>query len=161
MTMSTSAKRVWPRKNGGQSQYNSEKELRKSSHSSSSSSQSSTSNSTLGERLRHHTLVGSRSRRSRSPESNSRSRSSDYDRHTKRVRNDHRSSHDAEGEFSNEDARNDSQEDSINYHTGSEHCESHLDPPVRVPVTPIINQVDILREENENLKKAVENLKNI
>jgi hypothetical protein len=28
-----------------------------------------------------------------------------------------------------------------------------------VPVTPIIDQVDILREENENLKKAVETLK--
>ena len=85
--------------------------------------------------------------------------SPDYDRHHKRVRNDHRSSYDAEGESSNEDARHDLQEDSINSQTGSEHRESHPQPPVRMPVTPIIDQVDILREENENLKKAVETLK--
>jgi hypothetical protein len=154
MTMSTSAKRIGPRKAGGQSKYNSEKELRKSPPLSSPSSQSSTSDSSMGERLRHHTPAGSRSQKSRS-----RSRSPDYDRHSKRSRNDHRSSHDAEGESSNEDARHDSLEDSNHYHTGSEHRESHPQPPLRVPVTPIIDQVDILCEENENLKKAVETLK--
>ena len=153
MTMSTSGRRVGPRKPVSQSKYNREKELRKSPPLSSPSSQSSTSDSSMGERSRHHTPAGSRSQKSRS-----RSRSPDYDRHSKRSRNDHRSSHDAEGESSNEDARHGSQEDSNHYHTGSEHHESHPQTPLSVPVTPIIDQVEILREENENLKKAVETL---
>ena len=154
MTMSNSGKRLGPRKAGSQSKYNRDKEVRKSPPLSSPSSQSSTSDSSMGERSRHHTPAGSRSQKSRS-----RSRSPDYDRHSKRSRNDHRSSHDAEGEFSNEDARNDSQEDLINSQTGSEHRESILEPPLRVHVTPISNQVDLLLEENETLKKAVEILK--
>ena len=112
MTMSTSAKRVGPRKAGGQSKYGSENDMRKSHHLSSSSSQSSTSTSTLGERLKNSTTARSRSRRSRSPGSSSRSRSPDYNRQNKRGRNAHRSSYDAEGEFSGDDTRNDLQEES-------------------------------------------------
>ena len=153
MTMSNSGKRLGPRKAGSQSKYNRDKEVRKSPPLSSPSSQSSTSDSSMGGRSKHHTPGGSRSQKSRS-----RSRSPDYDHHSKRSRNDHRSSHDAEGESSNEDAAHDSREDSNLYHTGSEDGESHPQSSVSVPVTPIIDQVDILREENENLKKTVETL---
>jgi hypothetical protein len=88
-----------------------------------------------------------------------RSRSPEYNHQQKRGRNEHRSSYDAEGEFSGEDTRNDLQKESTNSQTGSEHCESLLVLPLRVHITPIINQVDLLLEENETLKKAVETLK--
>ena len=153
MTMSNSGKRLGPRKAGSQSKYNRDKELRKSPPLSSPSSQSSTSDLSTRERSRHHTPAGSRSQKSRS-----RSRSPDYDRHSKRSRNDNRSSHDDEGESGNEDATLDSREDSNHNHTGSDHGSSHPQLPVRMPVTPIIDQVEILREENENLKKTVETL---
>jgi hypothetical protein len=154
MTMSNSGKRsLGPRKAASQSKYNRDKELRKSLSLSSPSSQSSTSDSSRGERSRHITPAGSRSHNSRS-----RSRSPDYDRHSKRSRNDNSSYHDDEGESSNEEAALDSREDSNHNHTGSEHGGSHPQSSVSVPVTPIIDQVEILREENENLKKAVETL---
>ena len=73
---------------------------------------------------------------------------------TKRGRNEHRSSYDAGGEFSGEDTRNDLRKELINSQTGSEQHDSPVVPPNSVPVTPIINQVDLLLEENETINRS-------